>query len=593
MNAIEILATSLRSDLRVLAEDMQHWGDLPAMERALAQIRKKHKSASAIPSHEDSRSTIERFVTQGHVTDRKALRILSYGLCLDVLNNAWSIIASPVHLELTLGNIHTVTAKQRLGLLLGLCHSYLSFPKYAQPSDAALTGWDVLREFLGDQVSALNETLRRRPRWFECLRANLQVFGPSPGELFGAQIASGDEERFREFVSFLSVPGNSWLIQDVLLGHVRAVCNLDDQMFLKRLEPMLSLFSAASSARPSEQVSRRGIGMLLHRYAQIANPIEHDELRDLALSLIGNPWLRSQFWAHDVLRPDGSPSHEAQAMVTSWLKQRLIRDFFEVLASDRAAEPRRLSYWLRHEKAIEDLWLFLGDDVWFSVRDGFKEIRKRADGRVMHLINAQTAANNAFGMKINGLWIIEFGQTGNACFVYREKEFPGKLESGGAIRGDSGGLKVPRVAADRLLHFDRGSNRWEREFDRALGKYGLQREPSRVSSPARKSVYGSAGSVSERGTGGEARSATTPPPVPSEYRRETLGASPTPAKARFIDLEELGVLKEVFEFEIRDNRQIGGALWVDADDSSAGLRTKLSQMGFVYKQGRGWWFKGS
>ena len=59
----------------------------------------------------------------------------------------------------------------------------------------------------------------------------------------------------------------------------------------------------------------------------------------------------------------GKPDDEAREMILGWLRRRLIKDFFELLSEDRAAEPRRLNYWLRFEPAIEDMWFVLGSQA--------------------------------------------------------------------------------------------------------------------------------------------------------------------------------------------------------------------------------------
>jgi 3',5'-cyclic AMP phosphodiesterase CpdA len=390
-------------------------------------------------------------------------------------------------------------------------------------------------------------------------------------------VFAGHGEEFREFVTAIGIPDDSWFKQDVLLAQIRAACELPDEKFVDRLHEMIKFMSQPSSVGASERVSRFGTGSLLHRYSQLKNCVEDEDLRDSALALIGNPWLNPHSWSLYVMRPDGTPSTEAHEMVTSWLKQRLIRDFFEVLAADGATDKRRLNYWLHHERAIEDLWLFLGDDAARSFRPNFKEIKKRAAGRTMFLTNAGTPANNAFGMKINGQWIIEFGQTGNACYVYSVNNFPAVLHSPGMIRGDAGGLKVRKAAVERLLHVDSREENWEHRFSNVLGSYGLRHDdPSQTQHSRNESKSNSPPGASANG---------------SQSRTYHWGKSSE--KAQSLDMARLEGLRIHARFKIQDNRRVGGALWVlGVDDSYPTLKVQLRAMGFQYKPNRGWWYQG-
>ena len=68
-------------------------------------------------------------------------------------------------------------------------------------------------------------------------------------------------------------------------------------------------------------------------------------------------------------------------MVEGWLKRRLIKDFFELLARDGAADLRRLNYWLKWEPEISDMWFLLGEDARRNKTEAFLSVRKRMAGR--------------------------------------------------------------------------------------------------------------------------------------------------------------------------------------------------------------------
>ena len=67
-------------------------------------------------------------------------------------------------------------------------------------------------------------------------------------------------------------------------------------------------------------------------------------------------------------------------MVNSWLKVRLIKDFFDLLSEDRSADSRRLNYWLGFlEPAIQDMWFVLGADAMGDKREDYTYF---ANGRI-------------------------------------------------------------------------------------------------------------------------------------------------------------------------------------------------------------------
>lgn len=177
---------------------------------------------------------------------------------------------------------------------------------------------------------------------------------------------------------------------------------------------------------------------------------------------IGNPWLKRTAW-------DAAVNHEpARLMVNSWLKQRLIKDFFGLLAADGAADLRRLEYWLKWEPQISDMWFVLGSDAQVNRTPEFLDLRKRMSGRDRKLVDTNHL-NNAFVMRIGQLLVIEFGVTGNACYVFAASDFRTSLNKNDLLLYE---LKQ-KANAKRLSHMAH----WESKFDYELKKL-LQSVPT-------------------------------------------------------------------------------------------------------------------
>ncbi len=139
-------------------------------------------------------------------------------------------------------------------------------------------------------------------------------------------------------------------------------------------------------------------------------------MRDLAIHHIGNPWLKRASWDAYVKNDD------ARQMIDSWLKRRLITDFFALLSEDGSADQRRLNYWLRFEPVIQDMWFVLGHHARFASSTDFIVMRKRMEGRLHYLSGQGPAFNNAFLMKIGPYLVVEFGVSGNATYIFHAED---------------------------------------------------------------------------------------------------------------------------------------------------------------------------
>jgi hypothetical protein len=286
------------------------------------------------------------------------------------------------------------------------------------------------------------------------------------------------------------------------------------------------------------------VAILISRYARVPGAPEEPALRDAAVATIGNPWLRRASWDASVLDEQGRPDSRAREMVFSWLKGRLVKDFFELLSEDGAGDRRRLEYWLRFVPHISDMWFALGINARFRRDEAFVDFRARAKGRLLGL-ESTTAENNAFVMRIGNHVAMEFGESGNALYLYRWNDLPTavsqRLLSGKElVTVTIHQLKnAQRVATENpMRHMDSpvALKSWEQKFDENLCLI--------------------------------------------------LGCKPEERPAFAPELE---ALLATHNKQGEDKRATGGALWVYADDSLKSLNKKLGAMGFSYRSPRGWY----
>jgi hypothetical protein len=186
-----------------------------------------------------------------------------------------------------------------------------------------------------------------------------------------------------------------------------------DEPFVGHLNGVLELVNGKGQIHLPEAMAIEATAHCVIRYSKSANTIEHPYLRDTCVRRIGNPMLEQTKW-------DAFVDHEpARQMVTSWLKQQLIKDFFELLAQDGAADIRRLNYWLKWEKYITEMWFYLGEMAFRDQRTAFKDVRERMGGSIRQLEEPSRPENNAFVMRIGEYLVIEFSTKNNAMFIYQ------------------------------------------------------------------------------------------------------------------------------------------------------------------------------
>lgn len=274
-------------------------------------------------------------------------------------------------------------------------------------------------------------------------------------------------------------------------------------------------------------------------------------LRDAAVGIVGNPWLRRANWDAWVVDARGKPDDQSREMVNGWLKRRLITDFFELLSVDGTGDSRRVDYWLRFEPAIEDMWFALGADAQYRRGEQFNDFRNRAKGRLLDL-DGTTADNNAFVMRVGRYLLVEFGAKGNAMYVF-EWDALGQplldtLTSGRARASVSIHRLKDSNNVERLIHRDSAAQSWEQKFD----AYLVPRIGRRPSDPPRR-----VGAV-------------------RRVRNEGFSTDTWTFFARTHGLR------------VEDHRSRQGALWVLGVEQQSHVAAQLEAWGFKPRAPRGW-----
>jgi hypothetical protein len=463
MNPLEQLVDTLQTANQALVQRINFSGQSHLMNKALVEIKRafdapisdmpERSITSAVASYRDSDGVFKNY------TD---LKYACYGLGQE-LGDGWLLFNDDHLFSKMLDKIGELVQEPRRfrKCYQGLLSSYFS---YAIHSCKSRKNWENLRDYLAEKLSIAKQ-VKPVTGWLTLLDEHQNLLGPKPCRRYAMEIREESKgiavhQMLREG---LGIPQNSWIWQELVLSQVEAACAHDDQTFKDDLDRLLNLIQANSLL--SENLIIRCISALVSRYTLCSSRPEHPALRDLAVHHIGNPWLKRTAWDAYVKTREGKPYDAAREMVNGWIKRRLIKDFFEILSDDGSADPRRLTFWLRFEPAIEDMWFALGSHASKHQGADFKDFRDRARGRILTLVAQGTPQNNAFVMRLGSITIVEFGVMGNAGYIYNTEKLPFDL-SQDSISGNDSGLKNKKEG-QRFIH----NGLWEEKLFEPLCRH--------------------------------------------------------------------------------------------------------------------------
>lgn len=548
MSKLAELQSTLTQALRETLLVSSSFEDLKAVKN-LQKINQELDGASSAPPSTSIAQTVTAFRRSQKADSIRQLKYVCYGAAMQ-MQDGWCVLGDIELLNRLLADVDRQNEeRKRFKCFQALLSSYFAFSRYdEQTSKAAHTGWEILRNWLKQNQGELQRAGKngslRLPGWFATLAKHENLLTNKPCDRYGEDMLRGDNSSIEEARQGLGIPGDSWVMQEAILSQMRAAVALGDDPFKTRLDALLKLVKGQTEVKVSDLLKRHAIALLISRYARCASKPEQPALRDAAVSIIGNPWLKRTAWDAWVKNANDQPDDEAREMVNGWLKRRLITDFFDVLSEDGWTDQRRLNYWLRFESAIEDLWLALGPEAMRNMSKPYQDLRERSVGRLLSLENSGPSNNNAFIMRMGDWLIVEFGITGNACYVYPLTPSPFVLQGKKSVslyklKNKTLGKSYNHVASG-----------WESIFDQAIcPKVGYR--PQGVIPPR----------VAQQGVNSDSH-----------------------------NLSYVEQYVKKFSLQTEDLRSSGRAFWVYAKRGDyPEVDRNLESWKFKYRQGRGWY----
>lgn len=435
------------------------WGNPRVMTEALHSLQSELGGDGGRPPTDDAlKSSLQKFVKTQRVASFTELKYVCHGVTVPVGAELWRLVDKSVLFNelLTLVSACQTQPKQFRRCYQGLLTGYFGFDRYANSDNESVKNWLRLRGYLIDQLLPTRKAAKTRgvvPDWLQTLYEHKNLLTDDPCSRYAKGLQRSDPSELKAVCAALGIASSSWVWEEALMAYVRAVCADKEPDFKKRLPTLLKMVNGEFEIRLPSSLSTQAVALAVTRYSSCSDRTEHTILRDTCLHWIGNPWINRTAW-------DAHVNHEpAREMVNGWLKRRLIKDFFELLAQDGSADLRRLNYWLKWEPHITDMWFVLGANARDNHGSAFMELRKRMTGRD-RVLTDNNQQNNAFVMRIGQLLVIEFGVTGNACYVFAAADFHTSLDRKYFTIPD---LKQ-KISATKLTHM----SYWEGKFDYEL-----------------------------------------------------------------------------------------------------------------------------
>ncbi len=441
---------------------------------------------------------------------------------------------------------------------LGLLDAYFRYDPETSPVGKA--NWQRLRVWLENDLDNLlrrtNPNLRDCLAWLKTLESERGLLNArDPVKPYAAEALQGKQERLDRIKTDLDISPTSWFWRELVLAQIREATALSDDHFKAALQPLVQLL------KEHKLLWDNGLKHLLTRYYACQDHAAHESLKALALEAWQSPQISSHGkWGH--IAP------AVKEMVSQWLVLEDLQDFFELLAGDRAADQRRLNFWVRYIKQISFSHIALGSHLWFSRDRDWIEFKQKKKGRTSRL-DGGGGSKNAFIMKIGSNYFVEFGETGDACYGYSENNIPFTLGRG--YLEYPGDLKDKQQCVFWGKHQD-GLVKWEKKFIDGSAKYYGLRDLG-IDTPNETVVISKSIRTSKI------------PTSPATLDMERDIPSFTGQQQEFLRPAALDSIRT------EDRRRSGGALWIFHLEENGAVADYLKSQGYRFSESKGWWKK--
>jgi hypothetical protein len=363
---VELLSRRLAEALVAGRRPAGAWDAAAEMTAQLDIIRRKFGGRGGERLDADAMAlALARFRAMGRVDDLKQLNYVC--LAAGEVGADGACLLGDARLRARLLEMAEIAPlrRNRLRLYRSLLRAYWTFPLHdpATPA-AARVGWQSLRAWLAARYENLARRTRRPPTWLAVLGAHLDLLSAEPCARYAQGLLRGNNDELQATLDALRIPETAWVKAEAVLAQLRLGAARPDRSFAALLPRLLAVAIGAGGIEVDAALTRRGLALLLRRWAQCADYAPQPELFLHALDRLGAPWAERAVWDATVVDDQGKPCGTTREMVASWLKDSLIDGFCRSHGGAGLAE-----LWKKYAPLIDELWVATGraaDDADFA-----------------------------------------------------------------------------------------------------------------------------------------------------------------------------------------------------------------------------------
>lgn len=318
--------------------------------------------------------------------------------------------------------------------------------------------WIQLRNILNTNRSTLFQATLKPKKWLTTLTDHPEVLSLDPSKRFIRDfLYNSDDSRVSSQLESLSIAPNSWFWDSLVSSSIKSVKTMEENDYFKVIPRFLLLLEK------NPIYTTAILTALLERYAATSKrTIVHEDLKRVSLTQWNSPQFESSAGWRNV-------SIDTKKMVVQWFVRADLEAFFRLFS--HTADVNRFDYWIKFIDKISFSQIFLGPAAVQSRHAEHRRFIELNSGRLKNLVGS-TPSNNAFLLKIDNIHIVDFSDTGNACYGYNYLPFNLSKKNITVFELKSKPHSIFKGTYGQGMGLSHSGN-WEARFDEKLAEQGV------------------------------------------------------------------------------------------------------------------------
>ena len=458
--SIESLKDRFNQSLRHFSSDKQVLHQFAKPQRLIKRLdsieRKFDEIENTQPLEAKIVNSLSKLERHGFdALSKRDWKNLAWSLSKTLLNYEEKILFTFVGSQL-LGHFSKMSPEQLSGVYFPLLYGYFAVKQ--TEIDKRPNNWIELRYILNTQRSMVLQTTNRPKKWLITLTDYPELLTIEPCKTFIRDFLQDmDDSKISTQLVHLNIAPNSWFWDNLMQSAITSIKTMSEDDYFKMIPRFLWLLEK------NQLYTTAILAALLERYAVTSKrPIVHEDLKRSSLSQWNSPQFESSAGWRNV-------NADTKKMVIQWFVRADLEAFFRLFS--HTADAKRFDYWIKFIDNISFSQIFLGSAALQSRQFERRTFIERNQSRLKNLVGS-TATNNAFLLKIDNIYIVDFSDTGNACYGYFELPFNMNKRD----------ITVSDLKNKPLSIFKNGfgevtalshSGDWEARFDEKLAELGI------------------------------------------------------------------------------------------------------------------------